>query len=173
MLSSPPGPPPIAKMANTATCHNSMSLIARRSTQFTSSTRRAKYRQQAITKYWLPLGTWIIRSSPPANDFDTDNEYICYEDYQFLPHSWIFRRRFSIFSSLLYGNWKYLFRTCRIITETDPIYRACISRDLKHVLSLCGQGEASPFDRTENGMTLLHIGVFCIVRLTLLLIYSS
>ncbi|MCJ1380958.1 hypothetical protein MMC17_004067 [Xylographa soralifera] len=108
--------------------------------------------------YWLPLGTLIVRSKQSdQGQVDANEADVKHRDYEFRPRPWMFRRGFSVFSTQLYGFWQYSFRSYRIITMQDPIYAACVSGDLGTVQRLCSQGNASPFDRTSDGWTLLHV----------------
>ncbi|MCJ1399660.1 hypothetical protein MMC11_002862 [Xylographa trunciseda] len=108
--------------------------------------------------YWLPLGTLTVRSRQSGqNEVDAEQGDVKHKDFEFRPRPWIFRRGFSIFSTQLYGLWQYSFRSYRIITMADPIYAACVEGDLGRVQRLCSQCRASPFDRTSDGWTLLHV----------------
>ncbi|MCJ1242807.1 hypothetical protein MMC30_000002 [Trapelia coarctata] len=39
----------------------------------------------------------------------------------------------------------------------DPVYAACVLGDLEKIKRLCSQGQATPFDTTSDGWSLLHV----------------
>ena len=60
-------------------------------------------------------------------------------------------------STHLYGHWQYCFRSYRIFTYTDLIFVACAAGDVELVQNSCAKGQATPYDTTYRGWTLLHV----------------
>jgi len=135
-----------------------------------TSGRTARYGQTAEATYWTPLGMVVVRSktiNKDPSDSETEEGYVQYKGIQFRPMSWISQRGFSILSSRAYGRWQYSFRSYRIITMDDPVYAACVTGDLGKVKKLCGEGQATPFDTTSDGWSLLHVSTLLPHRLLL------
>ena len=55
-----------------------------------------------------------------------------------------------------FGRPCYTFRTFRVISRTDEVWCACVIGDLEQMERLFARGQASPYDTTEDGATLLH-----------------
>lgn len=135
-----------------------------------TSGRAARHGQTDEATYWTPLGMVVVRSKTTDKDpavSETEEGYEEYKGIQFRPMSWISQRGFSILSSRAYGRWQYSFRSYRIITMDDPVYAACVTGDLGMVKKLCGQGQATPFDTTSDGWSLLHVSILLPHRLLL------
>lgn len=60
--------------------------------------------------------------------------------------------------SPMFGRPQFLFRTFKVIRRDDPVWIACARGERKEVERLFGEGLASPYDMTEDGSTLLHVG---------------
>ena len=129
----------------------------------TTLRKMARYGQTNEAEYWSPFGRIIVRSNivgSNSSEFETEKDTVSFKDIHFRPMAWISHQGFSIRSSRIYGRWQYIFRSYRVITTDDPIYAACVSGDLENVKRLCGQGQATPFDTTSDGWSLLHVSTF-------------
>lgn len=110
---------------------------------------------------WTPLGVFRIRyaSNEPVTEIRTsDSKKISNStkppwSLHFIPASWLSRN-----SYLLSKDWKYTLTPYTPRDETHPIFCACIHGPLDTVRDLIDGGFASPYDVTESGHTLLHVG---------------
>ena len=110
------------------------------------------------TSYWLIVGTLSIGSKTSTTvDNKTHKEIPQSGEYYVRVRSSIIGRAFEILSTKIYGFWQYSFRSYRIFTVDDPIYKACTSGDTKLVQQLCVEGHATPYDTTFDGWSLLHV----------------
>lgn len=135
-----------------------------------TSGRKMRYGRTDEATYWTPLGVLVVQSKTidkDPSDSEIEEGYIQDKGLQFRPMSWISQRGFSILASRAYGRWQYSFRSYRIITMDDPVYAACVTGDLGMVKKLCGHGQATPFDTTSDGWSLLHVSILLPHRLLL------
>lgn len=122
------------------------------------SGRTVPYDQTTGATYWSPFGSVVVRSMIAGKgSAETEEESVEHVDIRFHPAWWICQQGYRVLSTKLYGRWQYSFRSYRIITLDDPVYRACASGDLETVKRLCGQGRATPFDTGSAGWSLLHV----------------
>ena len=73
-----------------------------------------------------------------------------------LPY-WIYSRTFEIVTEQAFQGWDFKIRTYRTVPGDSAIFRACQYTDLPLVRQLLASGKASPFDRTPEGWTPLHV----------------
>lgn len=112
---------------------------------------QAVEKQKDIQKhYWILIGILIIISSSSGNAFPSLIKF----------HSAIWTSLnlgFEIFFPRAFGHPQFTFRTFRVISRTDEIWIACVMGDLEQMERLLANGQASPYDTTEDGATLLHV----------------
>lgn len=72
-------------------------------------------------------------------------------------HLPIVQRAFTLECQKALGRWTFTFRISRIVPDDSPIFRICATEDHSSVLRLFESGQASPFDQTASGITLLHV----------------
>ena len=128
------------------------------------SSRSDLVRQQARPpskelSYRLALGTLFIRSKV-VNTNGQKAEDTRSTEYNFRVRRWVSRRGYMLICTRIYGLWQYCFRSYRLFTWRDHIFAACALGDLKLVQRLCIEGQATPFDTTCGGWTLLHVTCF-------------
>lgn len=68
--------------------------------------------------------------------------------------------------------WDFTIRTYAIISRTSPIFRAVSDGDLSAVQHLFLENEASPFDRSPEGETILDVSPTPLPTVKLLIIFS-
>ncbi len=64
---------------------------------------------------------------------------------------------FAFQTSTLYRRWARTLRVSPVIDWKAPVLRLCSSGDLAAIQELFQLGQASPFDSTHDGYTLLHV----------------
>ena len=72
-------------------------------------------------------------------------------------HHWLGGSCYCLDLQDSYRNWKYTLRPSNMRPIDSPIWEACWHRDLARVRRLLDDGEATPWDVTENWMTPLHV----------------
>ena len=72
-------------------------------------------------------------------------------------HLPIVRRAFTLECEKALGQWTHTFRMIRIVPDNSPVFKLCATEDQSGVLTLFESGQASPFDQTTSGITLLHV----------------
>ena len=130
------------------------SLIAR--SNGSNLTRWEKNSSTNKSSYWFVLGTLTIHSKTVTSPNTGTDKETC-QEYTFRVTRWLSARGYTLLSTPIYGFSRYYFRSYRIFTHNDPIFMACAHGDVEHVRRLCVQGEATPFDTTYHGWTLLHV----------------
>lgn len=68
------------------------------------------------------------------------------------------RRGLAISTSSKYGFWTRTLRISPVIPQDSLIFDLCETGDVQMIQKLFRKGLASPFDITEGGHTLLHVG---------------
>lgn len=71
--------------------------------------------------------------------------------------SWIAATRFEFLSNPTASGWNYQYRVYNIISPTSEIINRVRKGDIKGVRELFDTGKASPFDKDDEGNSLLHV----------------
>ena len=102
------------------------------------------------TSYNLVIGNLLWRTS--ANFEDATS-------LKLSPAVWTcMTQGFEILYKKAFGRPQYLFRTFNIINREHRAWKACALGNLQELQILFGCGQASPYDMTEDGANLLHVG---------------
>ena len=102
--------------------------------------------------YWVLIGILIIISSPSGYAFPSFVKF----------HSALWTSLnlgFEILFHRVFGHPTCNFRTFRVISRTDQAWSACVTGDLEQMERLFAHGQASPYDTTQDGATLLHVSI--------------
>ncbi|KAI1803617.1 hypothetical protein F4811DRAFT_553696 [Daldinia bambusicola] len=73
---------------------------------------------------------------------------------------WLSRQSWELHSIKAFGAWQWNLTSYRLIPRNSEIYKSIEAGSLRDVQKLFEAGLASPYDRTDNGWTLLHYTVF-------------
>ena len=132
---------------------NTTSLV--KWTDCPDSTRRVLCSARNIKSYWFALGTLLVHSKATESNESADS--MRSKEYEFRFVRWLSWRGYVLFSKCVYGLWQYSFRSYRTYSHKDPIFIACALGDVEQVYRLCVKGQATPFDTTYGGWSLLHV----------------
>ncbi|KAI0202285.1 hypothetical protein F4808DRAFT_458887 [Astrocystis sublimbata] len=126
--------------------HSKSDLVQFKSSSMTSPTS-AKSKQHPPWEEVSPWGYFKIEK--------TSTGYAMKAQYP----SWLASsiRVWSLnYTRILYSGWTHSFRTYNIRPIASPIFVAVMNNDVCQVQAMFQSGQGSPFDRDENGETLLH-----------------
>ena len=129
---------------------NKTSITAVRQVAVQSCFQRAAGKTQS--SFWLLVGSLVVvLSGSGANGFGL----------RLIPAAWTrWLSGLEVGYNRAFGRPHYLFRTFRIISRTDPVWIACARGDQTELERLLSEGQASPYDTTEDGATLLHVSQY-------------
>ena len=117
------------------------------------NSRTTKQITRAQKEYWILIGTILVASSSSAINYSSRVRF-----YSAL-WTWL-SLGFEILLERSVGRPLCTFRTFRVITRSDAIWKACVIGDLEKMDRLFARGLASPYDSTDDGATLLHVGIY-------------
>lgn len=78
-------------------------------------------------------------------------------EYLMLPSAWLHIRGWSKRTTRYSGQDQYTFTPLSIISDQALIFQTCKAGDLDEVIHLTTTRQASVFDMSQNGCTLLHV----------------
>jgi hypothetical protein len=110
-----------------------------------------------VTK-WYGIGWFQSRSRVfPSSDDGVDEE--TETEWSFLPSVWLRMKGLTLSQNRTSGRWQYTFTPVCVKPDSARIFRACVHGDVEEVKGLIKKGEATIFDTSEKGFTLLHVSV--------------
>jgi len=84
-----------------------------------------------------------------------DEHYEVETTFTFLPAFRLLRHGAK--ASFSFSNWKQNLQCLNTVPENSSIFKSCLGGNIGEVLSLFRTKQASPFDVTPNGLSLLHV----------------
>ncbi|KAI0535007.1 hypothetical protein GGR58DRAFT_27062 [Xylaria digitata] len=106
------------------------------------------------------------RATKPADDEDSENHVLTLRrrperqdfrnSFRFRLPFWLSRTTWELQSSRSYGNWKLNLRCYSVVPVVSEVLEIAQYGTPRELEMLCARGLASPYDRDDDGWTLLH-----------------